>query len=217
MTAHDLLVGRQSTWPGRRWVSVIALAILIAGCTGGPLGLRGSGQMTSETRDVSGFTEVVLEGSGTVLIEVTGTESLSIEAEDNLMSRITSDVRSGRLVLGSRGAISPTREIVYTVTVASLEGVVISGSGDIETAGITAPEFTAEISGSGRVLVEDLELGMLHATIEGSGNIEASGVAEDLELRVPGSGSFRGEDLETVSATVSIDGSGEALINFCKA
>lgn len=213
MTAHAPAGARPTTRLGYLWLLVIALAFLVAGCAGGPFGLRGSGQMTSETRDVSGFTEVLLEGSGFVSIEVTGTESLKIEAEDNLMSRLTSEVEGGRLVLGHRGAISPTREVVYTVTVASLDGVAISGSGDIETQDITASDFTAEITGSGRVLLTGLELGMLEASIRGSGDIEASGVADDLELRIPGSGSFRGADLETSSATVSIEGSGEALVN----
>lgn len=217
MTAHDRRGGRPTTRQGFRWLLALALGSLIAGCTYGPLGVRGSGEMTSESRDVSGFTEVALEGSGTVLIEVSGTESLTIEAEDNLMSRLTSDVRGGRLVLGSRGAISPTREIVYTVTVVSLEGVAISGSGDIETQEITASEFTANISGSGRMLLTDLELEVFDATIEGSGAIEASGLADDLEVRIPGSGSFRGEDLETASAMVSIDGSGEAVVNVSEA
>jgi len=213
MTIQSRLDRRRATRFGHRWLLVVTLAALIAGCAGGPFGLRGSGEMTSETRDVGVFTEVVLEGSGTVSIEVTGTESLTIEAEDNLMSRLTSDVEGGRLVLGSRGVINATREIIYTVTVASLDGVTITGSGEIETRDITTSRFSAEITGSGSMLLTGLELESLDASIEGSGHIEAAGLVDDLEVRIPGSGTFRGEDLETARAIVSIEGSGSAVVD----
>lgn len=209
MTGQD----RPTTFFDHRWLVFVILVFLVAGCTGGPFGLRGSGEMTSETRDVSAFTEVVLEGSGTVSIEVTGTESLTIEAEENLMSRLTSDVSGGRLVLGSRGAINPTREIIYTITVSRLDGVEITGSGEIATQDITASRFTAEISGSGSMLLTGLQLELLDASIRGSGDIVVAGLTDDLDVTIPGSGSFRGEDLETATATVSLQGSGEALVN----
>lgn len=39
-----------------------------------------------EARDVSGFNEIVLLGSGEVIVDVTGTDSLEIEAEDNVVT-----------------------------------------------------------------------------------------------------------------------------------
>lgn len=198
----------RSTWP------VTLAVLLVTGCSNTIIGgIQGSGEMTSETRDVSGFDEIVLEGSGTVTVEVTGTESLTIEAEDNLMSRLTSDVEDGRLVLGVRGPIRATREIVYTITAATLEGIAIAGSGEVEVGDVTADTFTVEISGSGSVAVPFVETGDFVATVSGSGSIEAAGTTNGLDVEIPGSGTFSGEALEAATGTVTIAGSGNAVVN----
>ena len=173
--------------------SVFLLMLFLAVGACAILGERGSGRMATETRDVSGFDEIDLSGSGKVLIAVTGTESLTIEAEDNLLPLLTTEVRNGRLELGAKQSISPTREIVYTITVVSLEAVTVSGSGSVTATGIDANGFDVEISGSGSVVAE--------------------GGSESLNLSISGSGVFEGEDLESASGTISVSGSGSAVVN----
>ncbi len=170
--------------------SLVTLALTLGGC--GIIGERGSGTMATETRQVSGFHEIDLSGSGHVLVSVTGTESLTVEAEDNILPLLTSEVRNGRLVLGARRSISPTREIVYTITVVSLEGVSVSGSGIVTATGIDVSGFDVEISGSGTVVPE--------------------GVAEQIDLSISGSGRFDGDELVSSSGHVSISGSGRAVV-----
>lgn len=170
--------------------SLVTLALTLGGC--GIIGERGSGTMATETRQVSGFHEIDLSGSGHVLVSVTGTESLTVEAEDNILPLLTSEVRNGRLVLGARRSISPTREIVYTITVVSLEGVSVSGSGIVTATGIDVSGFDVEISGSGTVVPE--------------------GVADQIDLSISGSGRFDGDELVSSSGHVSISGSGRAVV-----
>jgi hypothetical protein len=172
-------------------ISILMLSVTLGGCS--LLGERGSGTMAIEARNVSGFSEIDLNGSGTVLVSVTGTESLEIEAEDNILPLLTSEVRDGRLVLGTKESISPTREIVYTVTVINLEAVAVSGSGSVVAADVVANGFEVDISGSGIVTPE--------------------GVSEHLDLSISGSGVFKGEGFESATGTVSVSGSGEALVN----
>ena len=165
----------------------IVLAILAAGCT------VGSGDMITESRDVSGFDEIVLMTSGDVVIEVTGTESLEIEADDNVISLLTSEVVNGRLELGSSGSFSTTRGITYTITASELVGVTISGSGNIDISEIDTDSF--------------------QATVTGSGNIDPSGSSTSLEVTISGSGEFSGDDLESAIGDVTVSGSGEAVVN----
>jgi hypothetical protein len=149
--------------------------------------------MATESREVSGFDQVDLSGSGRVLIAVTGTESLTIEAEDNILPLLTTEVRNGRLELGAKQSISLTREIVYTITVVSLEAVSVSGSGSVTATGVDADGFDVEISGSGTVT--------------------PGGVSESLDLSISGSGVFEGEGLVSVTGTVSLSSSGNAVVN----
>lgn len=197
----------------RTWLPLLA-AVALVGCTTTIIGgIRGSGDLTTESREVSGFNEVVLEGSGTVSISITGSESLTIEAEDNLISHLTSDVRGGRLVLGTDTPMSTTRGITYTITAAGLDGITIDGSGSVEVAKVTSDDFTAEINGSGTMNLSDLELGSLDSTISGSGGMTVAGNADDIRVEIPGSGAFNGENLTALDGDVSISGSGAAVVN----
>ncbi|HEY9468078.1 MAG TPA: DUF2807 domain-containing protein [Propionibacteriaceae bacterium] len=114
-----------------RYRSVLALlaVLLLAGCTI----IRGSGQVSSESRQVSGFTKVELSGSGELKIEQTGTESLTISAEDNVLPKISSEVSGRTLILGSKSnaKIIPTKPISYSLTVKDLTGLAVSGSGSV--------------------------------------------------------------------------------------
>lgn len=195
-------------------VALVAFASLaLVGCVNGLIGIRGSGNTTTETRDVDGFTEIVLEGSGEVNIEIGEAEALTIEAEDNLISRLSSDVENGRLVLGTTGSISPTRGIVYTITATELDGITVSGSGDVAVADATASTFTTNIDGSGKVDLANLTADRLEVTISGSGDVDVTGTSDELFVEIPGSGDFDGVGLESSTGDVSISGSGVAVVN----
>lgn len=165
----------------------IALAILVSACT------VGSGDTASESRDVSGFDQIELQSSGSVEIDVTGADSLVIEAEDNILPMLTADVVDGVLELGSSGSFTSTKTIRYTITAADLEGVTISGSGGVKATGLTGETFAAVISGSG--------------------SLDASGTTSELSIVVSGSGSVDGEALEAATGAVTITGSGSAVVN----
>jgi hypothetical protein len=58
------------------------------------MGVRGSGNVVEETREVSGVSGVELATLGTLHVEIGESESLRIEAEDNLLEYIETDVRN---------------------------------------------------------------------------------------------------------------------------
>src|SRR5579864_4233744 len=157
--------------------------------------VAGSGKITTEPKTVSGFSAVSLSGSGQVTIEQTGTESLTVTTDDNLLPYIKTDVKGNTLELGFKDSMTylrPTRGIVFRLTVKKLEGLVISGSGKADAKGLDPDHLRIEISGSGEVL--------------------AQGTTNDLDLSISGSGGYRGEDMRSKRTTIDISGSGGAVI-----
>ena len=186
---------------------------LLSACQGTVFGLRGSGTVATEIREASGFSGVLLLGSGRVRIELTGTESVEIEAEDNLLEHLTTDVVDGVLELSSSRSISPTEEIVYTINASMLERVSISGSGDVEATGVRGERFAADISGSGSIGVFDIDVEAVTAAISGSGEVDIGGATDSLEVSINGSGGFDGVDLIAIRGRVVVSGSGNAAVN----
>lgn len=156
--------------------------------------VRGSGDLVSETRDVSNFDSIALSGSGDVIVTQGAGESLIIETDDNVMEHIKADVRGGTLELGFKegsGAISPTR-LIFTVGVDEIQSLSISGSGDIESSSIDTDRLDANISGSGE--------------------INLSGKADNQDINISGSGTYNAADLQGETVKVKISGSGEATV-----
>jgi hypothetical protein len=200
-------------------VSIVALSILACQVgsfsLGGARTVRGSGDIVEETRAVSGVTGVELATLGTLTIEVGDTESLRIEAEDNLMEYLETEVRGGRLRIGTQDDVNlrATRPVNYYLTVTGLEAIVITSSGDIQAPDLEAERFSITINSSG-----DLEMGMLNAdTLEvdigSSGDLDiAGGEVKTQNVTISSSGNYTAQDLESAEAEVRLNSNGSATI-----
>jgi hypothetical protein len=176
--------------------SIGSLGLLVlGGCTTtfGP-STTGSGNLKSESRPVSGFSEVALNGVGHLTVQQTGTESLTIQADDNILPLLTSDVSGNRLTLGTKPNTSFTTDnpINYNLTVKNLTGLFISGSGDATGTNINTPSMKVVISGSGSVML--------------------TGQADSQNVTISGSGSYSGDTFSTKTTTITVSGSGDATI-----
>ena len=154
----------------------------------------GSGNEANATRSVSGFSEVTLNGTGNLTIEQTGSESLAIEAEDNVLPHIQTDVRNNRLTIETDHTTpTPTSPINYELTVKDLSVLELRGAGSIDASGVSADSL--EVSSSG------------------AGDVRVAGEADSQEVSISGAGSYQAQDLATKRATVDLSGAGEAIVN----
>lgn len=201
-------------------LSLIALSMTACGSVqiqfGGAGMVRGSGNVANETRAVSDFNSVSITGSGDATITVGDSESVVIEAEDNILPLIETNVVNGKLVIGLKSgtSISTTRPIRYTISAKNLNGVETTGSGDISVTNTAKAEsFSAGTTGSGKVKLNELQSQTFNARTTGSGSIDVTGgKVESLTITTSGSGDFSAPNLAcgTVNATTS--GSGNITI-----
>ena len=159
----------------------------------------GSGTVASESRAVSGFHAVEISGAGELSIEQTGTESLTISAEQDILPRLTSEVSDGTLKLGTKrlAFLRATKPIRYTLTVKDLTQIAISGSGTVRVSKLKTPSLRVDISGSGKVT--------------------AAGTADAQELDISGSGTYEAAELTGKTAKIRVSGSGNATVNVTDA
>lgn len=175
-------------------VGLTALSLL-TGCTFSPGGMRGSGNIKTEAREVSDFSSLSSKSVGKVIVQQTNRESLTITADDNILPLLKSDVDNHILYLTvvDDASFNPTQPIEYVVEVKHLESLNISGVG------------SADIS--------DIEGEKLSIFLDGVGSVTIAGNVDVLELTVAGVGSFNGEALITKQATVRNSGVGHVVVN----
>lgn len=158
-----------------------------------------AGHATSESRDVSGFDEVELRGVGNLSIRQTESESLTVEAEEDVLPKIRAEVENDHLIIGPKPntSIQTTEPINYVLTVKDLHALKVSGAGDVE--------------------VEDISTDKLGINISESGAVDASGRADSQEVDISGSGTYRAENLESKEVKIDVEGAGSAIVNVSEA
>ena len=193
-------------------VVVFAIAPLVfTACVQGIGGIRGSGNVKTETRTVRGFKAVELAGIGKLMVDQTGSESLTVEAEDNLLPYLTTEVSGSKLVIGTKPNtnLRPTKPVVFRLTVKDLEALALSGSGNVEAGDLNSKRFVADLSGSGNLSLGIVTAPKFELHSSGSGNFESQGVkSDDARLETPGSGSRTINRLDTKNLDVDQSSSG---------
>jgi hypothetical protein len=196
------------------FLGMALIAIVITGCVIVINGksMQGSGNIITREREVEGFNKVHLKGSGKIFLRPGKKQILKIKTDDNIMALIETNVSGDNLTIShGHHHLRPTAFEVY-IAVKNLEGVSISGSGDIlgECRFLTDTLY-AEISGSGEIDLE-VETGLLETKISGSGSIQLSGKAEDHTVSISGSGEINAFDMEAKHVTVKVSGSGDCKV-----
>jgi hypothetical protein len=210
--------------PTRRTIA-LAPALLLLGLGGmagsacaahiGPVDvIQGNGSARTESRDVGGFDQVALNGTGTLVVTQGDSEGLTVRADDNILSHLRSQVSGGRLELGppSGTVVSSRTPIRYELTARALRSIQLAGSGAVQAARLVADQLDLGIAGSGRMDVGQLSATALTVRVDGSGTVTVAGSAARQTLDVAGSGTYRAADLASQRATIRIAGAGSAAV-----
>jgi hypothetical protein len=200
-----------------KWMLVFGLSLmawLLSAC----VMVRGSGEVVTVQREVSSFDQVALSGVGTLHISVGTEETLKVEAEENLLPYIETQVRGGTLSIGFKDAgwnvvVQPTQSIHYYLTVTDLTGLELSGAGNIEVAEIDTSELHIAASGAGNIEIEKLTANRITTDVSGAGSCRINaGEVQDQNLSISGAGGYQAVDVKSQHVDIEISGMGSAKV-----
>lgn len=179
---------------------IAMLAVFLVACNGlvGHVGeseiVSGSGNVVTETREVSGFTAVTLQGFGEVIIDQNGSETLTVTADDNFMEHIFTEVRGDTLFIrNTEGVVfTDVTELTFHIDAAALDSV--------------------ELSGAGSMNISNLDTDRWQVTLPGAGSITVAGQATEQTVELSGAGSYQAAELVSQEATIKSSGAGSAVV-----
>lgn len=165
-----------------------------------------------ETRDVKNFTEVGFAVPGDMFVQVGPAFSVVIEGDAGFLKKVITEVRGTRLVIKTENSWNTgNNKIIVHVTMPSVEGLSLSGSGKIFVESpLKGSSLSLAISGSGKIMAGDISYEELSCAISGSGSFDFSGTGKvsDADLAISGSGDFTAPGLEITTLEVGVSGSG---------
>lgn len=208
---------------------LIIVTLLLASCSKDRI--TADGNVISEIRNPAPFKKIHTSGSNDISITYGNEYKVELRGSANLISRYKTTVRSNTLDLGYEHVKVGRDDIRIFVTLPSLSGISLSGSGNINIYGnfpdtelfnlrvsgsaktvvhdtFNADEVVANISGSGNADLKKISGKQSHVTISGSGDVWVS-TLQHLKVNISGSGKVFYTGNPTVDADIS--GSGKVL------
>jgi len=192
---------------------IFFLTILIAG-----LFVANPVLAKDEMREVSPFSKITLRISAKVYVVQGDKQSVKIVANPETLEEIITEVKDRTLNIRYPNNNIFKRwdpgKVEIFITVPEVDGLNVSGSGDIISEEIDTRILDLVVSGSGNISIDQLTAERVDAGISGSGNIhlKEGGVAEELKVRISGSGNVDARGFEAKNVDVQTSGSGSCSV-----
>lgn len=156
----------------RLFVMLLLIMPLFTGCGFHHDQVVGSGQRQRQKRDVSSFTSISTEGAYEIQVVSQQALGLEIEADDNILPLISTDVNGGVLRIRSTRSFSVNHPIVLKITTPDIEGISASGAGSVEISGLKNERFQIDSSGAPSIRVSG-ETKKVEIEANGAGKVDA--------------------------------------------
>ena len=170
----------------------IALALacsalfLLSGCTG----VRGSGVRKTEKRELPAFTSIETIGAFEVTVTCQKSASFEIEADDNILPLVETEVNGGVLRVTTKKNYHSSGGIEVRITVPNLDRIKSTGAGKFRVSDLKNDNFE------------------IHST--GAAQVSVSGQSKSVRISSTGAGKIDAHNLRANNAEVDVTGAAAA-------
>ncbi len=186
--------------------------MLQSGCTYGFTGIKGDGNVVKQERQLESFNAIDVGGAFKVFLTQGDKEFAIVEADENLLDVISTEVRGQTLVIKTTEDIRDSEALNIYLTFKDLDKMDISGACHLTSENkLKLGDIELDCSGASdvdlKMEVQDLEL-----DFSGASNIDLYGSAETVELDLSGASDLDAYDLEAEIYHADISGASHAKI-----
>jgi len=181
--------------------------------------------MKKGNRSIGEFSKIKLRDFGTLVLTQGEEVSLTVEAEEDILPDLITEVRGSTLMLrldedwiGKIGKFissifsSSDYNVTYTLTCTDLKEISISGRADVRCDALSTEDLTLRVSGVGDMDFSHLDCDSLDVRISGRGEFSAAGRADHQEVHISGSGEYQAPNLAGQTVRLVISGQGNATV-----
>ncbi|MCU0239349.1 MAG: DUF2807 domain-containing protein [Pyrinomonadaceae bacterium] len=143
--------------------------------------IEGSGVAKTENRNKSDFSNVDISGALTVEIVAQKDFSVEVEADDNLISYIKTEVKGDTLKVYSEKRLSPKTSIKIKVSMPEISELDISGASNATLTNVKNENLRVDLSGASKVKI-DGETQNLDVDASGASKIDAENLKSENAL-----------------------------------
>lgn len=173
-------------------VLLIVTGLVLWGCKFHGRGIAGSGVRKSEQRDLKSFRTIDTTGAYEIDITCQKPASFEIEADDNILPLIKTEVRDGILFVNSDESYHSSKPVALRINLPDVAGVTSRGAGKIGIADANSDNLKLESMGAA--------------------SIDAAGKAKSVVISSTGAGKIDASKLQAEKAGVEVKGAAKVEV-----
>jgi hypothetical protein len=155
--------------------------------------VSGSGKVATDKRDVKGFTSVDVSGVFQVEIVSGKDYSVEVQADDNILPLIETNVSGSTLQIDLKDKASTRSDMVVRITAPNIERVETTGASKVTASGIKNDSFSINTTGASKVYL--------------------TGETANLDIDVTGASLVDAEQLNAAIANIQASGASKINVN----
>ncbi len=197
----------------KKIVLLLSLSVIISSCV---TGIKGNGQVKRENRELTEFDKIDVSGAYNLFIKQGDQQSVTIEADANLMDFIRTTVDGKELNISSEKSIRGYEKLNVYITVTKIKGIEASGACDVKSDGVIKTKFLElDLSGATDMSLE-LDCEAIDADASGASDINLSGEAEVAEYDLSGACDVKAYGLKSKRVKADLSGASDARVFVTK-
>ena len=173
-----------------------------------------AGPKVEQKRTVEPFTGIKVGGAFNVILNQTGKHKLVIEAAEELLDNITTEVKGDVLHIEMKWDWSwkDHDDITVYVDFKDLAFLNVSGAGNVKAnSSLRVNDLDLRVSGAGDVDLEVIAEKM-DVEVSGAGDLDLSGSTDSQEIRLSGAGNYDAQDLKSNYTYAKATGAGSIVV-----
>jgi hypothetical protein len=171
--------------PGILLPLLVLCGLALSGCKF-ERGLAGSGVIKKEKRDLKTFSAIDTSGAYTIDVTCQKPAGLELEADDNILPLIKTEVRDGILFVSNDQPYHSSKSVTLRIALPELNSVTNHGAGQIKIADANSSDLKIDSTGVA--------------------SIDAAGTAKSIQISSTGAGDIDTSKLRADKAKVEVSG-----------
>ena len=194
-----------------KYISIVAVIFLATACNNGK---RGSGNIITETRNVSTFTKVSAATSIDVDVQQGAETSVIVEADDNLIKYVETKIEGGELKIRLKNiSIRNDATIKVHIVAPRYEGFSASSSAEITSKNTITSSSNIKLKASSSANIDmQIDAPSVDVDASSSADITASGRTKEITVDASSSALVELNKLQAETATAKASSSADVSI-----
>ena len=173
---------------------LLVVAVVLPACHHERIGgVKGSGKRETQKRQVAAFTQISTEGAFHIEVTCQKELSLEVEADDNVLPLVTTEVSNNVLRLSNTSGYSANEPVKIKISVPNLEVLSVDGAGNIDIKGMKNESFKVDA--------------------DGAASIKVSGSTKLVDIHTNGAGRINTNNLRAARGVVNSNGAAEVEVD----